>query len=233
MKRNLISFLKKSYLSNIIEYYIKKFNFENLNIINNYEIFNIIFSIVEKFNYKIINEEDFNFLKKKFYNNNTSKVMNTTNIIKNFLVTESLFKKIIILKITIVVQLLIKDSIKKIYEELIEYKNLLSDDYSIFITYNKYDCKDLMALIIGSKNSLCENGCFIFHILCDDYPNKIPKIYFEKNDILPILNKEFYNEIYKNWNKNNTSIIQILNLIQLNISNKDSIINKYLKKMIN
>ena len=29
--------------------------------------------------------------------------------------------------------------------------------------------------------------------------------------------------------KNNTSIIQILNLIQLNISNKDSIINKYLK----
>ena len=86
-----------------------------------------------------------------------------------------------------------------------------------------------MALIIGSKNSLCENGCFIFHILCDDYQIKFQKFIFEKNDILPILNKEFYNEIYKNWNKNNTSIIQILNLIQLNISNKDSIINKYLK----
>ena len=37
-----------------------------------------------------------------------------------------------------------------------------------------------MALIIGPKNSIYENGCFIFHILCDDYPNKIPKIYFEK-----------------------------------------------------
>ena len=155
--------------------------------------------------------------------------MNTTNIIKNFLVTESLFKNYYFENYHCS-SIINKNSIKKIYEELIEYKNLLSDDYSIFITYNKYDCKDLMALIIGSKNSLCENGCFIFHILCDDYPNKIPKIYFEKNDILPILNKEFYNEIYKNWNKNNTSIIQILNLIQLNISNKDSIINKYLKK---
>lgn len=224
---NLISFLKKSDLSNIIEYYIKIFNFENLNLINNYNIYNIIFSIVDMFNFEIINQEEYNILKNKICNE-SNEVSKSFNIMKEFLVTESLFKNYYYENYHRS-SIINKNSIKKINEELIEYKNLVSDDYSIFITYNKYDCKNLMVLIIGSKNSFCENGCFIFHILCEDYPNKIPRIYFEKNDIIPIINTDFQNEIYKNWDKNNSSIIQILNIIQNKAFDKDSLLNKILK----
>ena len=224
----LFSFLEKSDLLNIIEFYIEKFSFENLNIINSHCIYNIIFSIIDMFKFKIKNEEKLNILRNKICNNESNEMIKSSNVMKKFLVTESLFKNYYYENYHCS-SIINKNSIKKINEELIEYKNYLSNNYSIFITYNKYDCKNLMVLIIGSKNSFCENGCFIFHILCEDYPNKIPKIYFEKNDILPILNKDLNNEIYKNWDKNNSKILQILNLIESKIFDKNSLFNKYLK----
>ena len=115
------------------------------------------------FNFEIINQEEYNIIKNKICNE-SNEVSNSFNIMKDFLVTESLFKNYYYENYHRS-SIINKNSIKKINEELIEYKNLVSDDYSIFITYNKYDCKNLMVLIIGSKNSFCENGCFIFHIL--------------------------------------------------------------------
>ena len=194
-----------------------------MNIINKYNIYNIIFSIVDMVNLKIINLDEYNILKNKIYNyeNTNNKLIDLEksyqNILKNFLVTESLFKNYYF-KNYHCSSKINKNSIKKITQELINFKNTIFNNPSIFITYDKYDCKNLMALIIESNNSFCENGCFIFHILCEDYPDKCPKIYFEKNDIIPILNIDFKNEINKNWNKNNSSILQILNLIQYKIN---------------
>ena len=220
---NLISFLNNSDLSFVVEYYIKKYKFDDMNIINKYNIYNIIFSIVDMVNLKIINLDEYNILKNKIYNyeNTNNKLIDLEksyqNILKNFLVTESLFKNYYF-KNYHCSSKINKNSIKKITQELINFKNTIFNNPSIFITYDKYDCKNLMALIIESNNSFCENGCFIFHILCEDYPDKCPKIYFEKNDIIPILNIDFKNEINKNWNKNNSSILQILNLIQYKIN---------------
>lgn len=228
---SLNNFLKNSDLSYIIEYYIKKFNFDELNIINNYKIYNIIFSIVDKIEYNIINIEKYNILKEKVYRYNTKKnVLDSyKNIMKNLLVTESLFKKYYFENYHCS-SIIYKNSIKKITEELIDYKNLANNESSIFLTYDKFDCKKLMALIIGPKNSIYENGCFIFHILCDDYPNKCPKIHFEKNDIIPLINQNLENKISKSWNK--SGIISFLNLIKSNIFNYnfDSKINYQIYK---
>ena len=73
---------------------------------------------------------------------------------------------------------------KKISKELATYHNSLPLSYSssVFVRYDENNVQLIKALIVGPKDTPYENGCFIFHILCDDYPNKCPKIHFEKNN---------------------------------------------------
>mgnify|MGYP007000249818 len=88
-------------------YYINKYNLLQLDIINNYKIFDIIFSIIKITNYNIINLNKFKILQNEIleYNDNNNELYNKiinykinisenevddnyTNIMKKYLVYE-------------------------------------------------------------------------------------------------------------------------------------------------
>lgn len=254
---DLINYIKNSNLSCIIEYYINQYNLLQLDIINNYKIFSIIFSIIEITNYKIINLNKFKILQNEIleYDDKNDELFNKiteykinlsenevnndnyTNIMKNFLVYESDFKNYYFKNYPSSSRVN-SNCLKRITKELISYKNslILLNNPSIFITYNKYNCKQLMALIIGPKNTPYENGCFIFSIyLEEDYPNIPPRLYFETtnynkikfnpklpsngNVILPSLSNYYKSD--EKWNKDKSSILDILISIQSKIFVKE------------
>lgn len=253
---DLINYVENSNLSVLIEYYINKYNLLQLDIINNYKIFDIIFSIIKITNYNIINLNKFKILQNEIleYNDNNdvlyNKIINYkinisenevddnyTNIMKKYLVYESQFKNYYFENYSCSSKVNNK-CIKRITKELISYKNSIMsfNNSSIFITYNKYNCKQLMALIIGPKNTPYENGCFIFHILIEDnYPNVPPKLYFEttnNNKIkfspkLPIDGKVILSYLNNNikgdetWNKEKSTLLDILISIQSKIFVKE------------
>ena len=130
--------------------------------------------------------------------------------------------------------------INRIKKELISIKNLplISYNSSIFIKYDKDDYKKIMALITGPKGTPYEDGCFIFHILINDnYPNSAPQVYFETtygskinfnpnlhNDgkiNLSLLGTNFEDRYSDNWDKDNSTLVDILKSIQNNIFVKE------------
>lgn len=246
-------------LSYIIEYYIEKYNLISLDNFYNYKIFNIIFSIIELTDYKIINLHKLSILKNEIneYDINTDdelfkKIINYdlsyteiienndeyTNIMNQFLVNESEFKNFYFENYPCSSNN--NKCINRIKKELICIKNLplISYNSSIFITYDKEDCKKIMALITGPKGTPYEDGCFIFHILINDnYPNSAPQVYFETtygstikfnpnlhNDgkvHLSLLGTNFEDRYSDNWDKDNSTLVDILLSIQNNIFVKE------------
>ena len=254
---DLISYVENSNLSVLIEYYINKYNLLQLDIINNYKIFDIIFSIIKITNYNIINLNKFKILQNEIleYNDTNDELYNKiinyeinipenepdndnyTNIMKQYLVYESQFKNYYFENYSCSSKVN-NQCIKRITKELISYKNSIMafNNSSIFITYNKNNCKQLMALIIGPKNTPYEYGCFIFNILIgDNYPNVPPKLYFEttnNNKIkfspkLPIDGKVILSYLDNNikgdetWNKEKSTLLDILISIQSKIFVKE------------
>jgi ubiquitin-protein ligase len=104
-----------------------------------------------------------------------------------------------------------------------------------------------MALIIGSKNTPYENGCFIFNIfLEEDYPNVPPRLNFETtnhnkikfspklpingNVILPNLSNCY--KSYETWNKDKSTILDILISIQSKIFVKEPLSDESIYKKL-
>jgi baculoviral IAP repeat-containing protein 6 len=249
---NFDSFIQESKLSDIIEYYVSQYNLLKLDMINNYKIFNIIIDIVEKINYNIVDLNKFDILQKEIieYNNINDplfkKILNYkitdfennnlndeyTSIMKEYSVNEFKFKNHYFNNFPCS-STTNNNFMKRISKEIISYKNLslVSNDTSIFIKYDKYDYKKLMALITGPKNTPYENGCFIFHILLDDYyPNLPPKIYFETTmHFHPYLNKngEIILSKFEKWNKDQSTLMEFLILIQKQIFQNKEIDDLY------
>ena len=232
-------------------------NYKILNIIfsiieiTNYQIINL-----QKFNNlknEIIEYNDKNDeLYQKILNYKYSFIENEdknneyTTIMKKFLISEAEFKNFHFKNYPCSSNNI---CINRINKELISFKNysLISKESSIFLKYDKDDHKKMMALITGPKNTPYENGCFIFHILINDnYPNTPPKIYFERSNeskielnpnlhsdgkvILSLLGNNLEDKYSDNWDKDHSTLLDILTSIQKKIFVKEPLFLKTIYK---
>lgn len=125
-----------------------------------------------------------------------------------------------------------KHCISKLIKEISTYGNSLpiSYDSSIFLKYDSVNIRKLKVLIIGPKDTPYENGCFIFDILIPhDYPEEPPKVNLQTTGNGTVrFNPNLYNNGKvclsllgtwsgsggEKWNKNTSTILQILVSIQ-------------------
>ena len=125
-----------------------------------------------------------------------------------------------------------KQCISKLIKEISTYNNSLpiSYDSSIFVKYDSTNIRKLKVLIIGPKDTPYENGCFIFDILIPhDYPENPPRVNLQTTGNGSVrFNPNLYNNGKvclsllgtwsgsggEKWNKNTSTILQILVSIQ-------------------
>mmetsp|Transcript_21823 Transcript_21823/g.62162 ORF Transcript_21823/g.62162 Transcript_21823/m.62162 type:complete len:586 (-) Transcript_21823:144-1901(-) len=71
-------------------------------------------------------------------------------------------------------------NIQKIFKEISAYSNSLPVEYgsSIFLRVQEDRLDRIRALIIGPEDTPYANGCFVFDIWLNDYPNSSPSVHF-------------------------------------------------------
>lgn len=122
--------------------------------------------------------------------------------------------------------------ISKFTKELATYNSSLPINIhsSIFVRYDMNDIRNVKALIIGPKDTPYENGCFIFDILIpNNYPNEPPKVNLQTTGNGTVrFNPNLYNsgkvclsllgtwsgELGEKWNKDTSTLLQVLVSIQ-------------------
>lgn len=125
-----------------------------------------------------------------------------------------------------------KKCIIKLTKELSTYKNSLPINYdsSIFVRYDCNNLRNLKALIIGPKDTPYENGCFIFDIyIPNNYPNDPPLVNLQTTGNGTVrFNPNLYHTGKvclsllgtwsgrggESWNKDNSTLLQVLVSIQ-------------------
>ena len=137
-----------------------------------------------------------------------------------------------------------QNTITKLTKELSSYKTSLplNEESSIFVRYDTKDIRKLKALIIGPKNTPYENGIFIFDFFIkNDYPNNPPQFKFlttgqgrvRFNPNLYVCGKVCLSLLNtwngyggERWNKDTSTILQILISIQSLIFTENPFFNE-------
>ncbi len=136
------------------------------------------------------------------------------------------------------------ECIKKISKELATYHNSLPLNFSssVFVRYDENNVQLIKAMIIGPKDTPYENGCFIFDIFIpNNYPYSPPKVNLETTGYGKVrFNPNLYNcgkvclsllgtwngSEQEKWNKNTSTLLQVLVSIQSLIFVEDPYFNE-------
>ena len=136
------------------------------------------------------------------------------------------------------------ECVKKISKELATYHNSLPLNYSssVFVRYDENNIQLIKALIIGPKDTPYENGCFIFDIyIPNNYPHNPPKVNLETTGYGKVrFNPNLYNcgkvclsllgtwsgSQQEKWNKDTSTLLQVLVSIQSLIFVEDPYFNE-------
>ena len=136
------------------------------------------------------------------------------------------------------------ECIKKISKEIATYHNSLPLNYSssVFVRYDEQNIQLLKAMIIGPKDTPYENGCFIFDIyIPNNYPHVPPKVNLETTGYGKVrFNPNLYNcgkvclsllgtwsgSQQEKWNKETSTLLQVLVSIQSLILVEDPYFNE-------
>lgn len=136
------------------------------------------------------------------------------------------------------------ECIKKISKELATYHNSLPLNYSssVFVRYDENNVQLIKALIVGPKDTPYENGCFIFDIyIPNNYPHSPPKVNLQTTGYGKVrFNPNLYNcgkvclsllgtwsgSQQEKWNKDTSTLLQVLVSIQSLIFVEDPYFNE-------